>query len=125
MTELEFHDDFKPLVQLANVNPMLRPIDVEDLSGLPPGMILVAEIDVLFDGQQAYAQRLREAGVDIEFVVGEGMPHVFTSFASPDAICERLFSAGLRCYEQSVESLIQRRRNHAIRSCCHPGSFGV
>ena len=81
MTELEFHDDFKPLVQLANVNPMLRPIDVEDLSGLPPGMIPVTEIDVLFDGKQAYAQRLREAGVDIEFVVGEGMPHVFTSFA--------------------------------------------
>ena len=37
------------------------------------------EIDVLFDGQQAYAQRLREAGVDIEFVVCEGTPHVMPS----------------------------------------------
>ena len=60
---------------------MLRPIDAEDLSGLPPPMLLVSEINVLYDAQQAYAERLAEAGIEVEFVVGEGMSHIFTSFA--------------------------------------------
>ncbi len=64
-----------------HVNWMLRPSDVEDLSGLPSAFVLVAEVDLLFDSQVNYVERLKTAGVDVELVIGKGMPHIFTSFA--------------------------------------------
>ena len=43
----------------------------------------------------AYADRLRTAGVDVEFVVSEGGPHGFVSLAPLASISQRLFdSAG-------------------------------
>ncbi|NIB38174.1 alpha/beta hydrolase [Pseudomaricurvus alkylphenolicus] len=57
-----------------------RPAD-NDLKGLPPAMVLVAECDFLFEVGKIYAEKLDSAGVAVEFLVGEGMPHQFTSLA--------------------------------------------
>lgn len=57
---------------------------LEDLSGLPPAMILNGEADVLRDEGEAYARRLREAGVEVTQVRFQGMIHDFVMVNSLD-----------------------------------------
>jgi acetyl esterase/lipase len=52
-----------------------------DLSGLPPAWIGVGDIDLFHDEDRAYAERLREAGVDVAFDVTPGAPHAFEGWA--------------------------------------------
>jgi len=54
-------------------SPMLRP----SLKGLPPALIISAEFDPLVDENEAYAKRLKEAGVATDYVCFPGMIHPF------------------------------------------------
>lgn len=49
----------------------------EDLSGLPPAWIGVGTLDLFYDEDVAYAQRLTEAGVHCDLHVVEGAYHGF------------------------------------------------
>jgi acetyl esterase len=57
--------------------PDNAPLLVEDLSGLPPAVVATAEFDPLRDEGAAYARRLREAGVPVTFLPGDGLVHSF------------------------------------------------
>jgi acetyl esterase/lipase len=50
---------------------------VEQLKGLPPALIQVAESDILHDEGTAYGRKLDEAGVDVTLVQYDGMIHDF------------------------------------------------
>lgn len=51
--------------------------DIDQLAGLPPAFLLVDEADVLRDEGEAYAAKLRAAGVDITTVRYDGITHDF------------------------------------------------
>jgi acetyl esterase/lipase len=50
---------------------------IEQLQGLPPALIQVAESDILRDGGEAYGRKLDEAGVKVTTVRYNGMIHDF------------------------------------------------
>ncbi len=62
-------------------NPELAPLRTPDLSGAPPAIVVVAEYDPLRDDSLHYAQRLRDADVEVTLLHYEAMPHGFFSRA--------------------------------------------
>jgi acetyl esterase len=57
--------------------PDVSPLRAQDLSGLPPALIIASAADPLRDDSVRYAERLRAGGVMVDLRVFDGMPHGF------------------------------------------------
>ena len=67
------------------VNPYVSPLFAEDVSNLPKAYLIHAECDILLDQGLEYAERLKEAGVEVTYRIFQGMPHDFLFFAFPES----------------------------------------
>jgi acetyl esterase len=73
-----FWDAYAPDVD-RRAEPYASPLRASDegLAGLPPALVIVDEADVLRDEGEAYAARLRKAGVAVTTVRYDGITHDF------------------------------------------------
>jgi acetyl esterase/lipase len=78
-------------------DPRASPIRTADLSGLAPALVVTAGFDPLVDQGEAYAKRLRDAGVPVVYRCYDGLSHGFTAFTgvvpAADIACREI--AGL------------------------------
>lgn len=77
--DMDFYDS-RYLADAAEAgNPRVSPLAAPDLSGLPPAIVVAAGFDPLRDEVIEYAERLREAGVEVEVQRVPGLPHGFAN----------------------------------------------
>jgi acetyl esterase len=77
------------------------PLRAPDLAGQPPTLVITAGFDPLRDEGQAYAERLRAAGVDVVHREYPGQIHAFVSLT-------RVIPQGLACTYEVADYLRQR-----------------
>jgi acetyl esterase len=80
------------------LDPRVSPSRTEDLSGLPPALVITAEYDPLRDQGAEYAEKLRAAGVEAEHVPYAGMMHGFFQMGG-------VIDAGREAIERSAAAL--------------------
>lgn len=73
---------------LPNVSPYAAPARRDDLSNLPPAWIGVGTLDLFFDEDIAYAQRLESSGVPCETYIVPGAFHGFDALFSTTRVAQ-------------------------------------
>jgi acetyl esterase len=93
-----FMDNYIPDPQ-DRKSPLASPMLRQSLKGLPPALVISAEFDPLVDENEAYAERLKAAGVPCDYVCFAGMIHPFFTLGgvvADSARAEALIAAALR-----------------------------
>ena len=81
-------------------DPYAFPLAAEDLSGLPPAIVVLGGCDMLRDEGRAYGEKMRAAGVSVKEVCYAGQPHGFVNFGgfpAADAAFEEIGTWLRRC----------------------------
>ena len=93
-----FMDNYIPDPQ-DRKSPLASPMLRDSLAGLPPALVISAEFDPLVDENEAYAERLKAAGVQTDYVCFPGMIHPFFTLGGvveDTAKAEGLVAAALK-----------------------------
>jgi acetyl esterase/lipase len=76
-----------------------------DLGGLPKTWIGVGDVDLFFDEDRAYAERLRASGVDVTFEVVSGAPHGFEIWARDSALARAYIEGAQAWLGRALEAV--------------------
>jgi acetyl esterase/lipase len=77
----------------------------EDLRGLPPAWIGVGDIDLFYEEDRAYAERLHAAGVDVTLDVVTGAPHGFGAWAPETQIARTFVARGHAWLQRCLDAV--------------------
>lgn len=84
------------------VHPLACLADYPDVSGLPPAVMLLAEVDVLRDEGAAMAHRLLQSGVPVVVHKAAGMFHGFANFSAMSPAVEQVLRQGVESLQWPV-----------------------
>ncbi len=82
-----------------DVSPYAAPARADDLAGLPRTYLVVGDMDIFRDEDIAYAGRLSNSGVPVEFHLVPGAPHGFDFLAPASAISQRAYADEVRALQ--------------------------
>ena len=89
----------------APAHPLASIMQYPDVAGLPPAVLVTAELDILRDEGEGFAKRLKQVGVPVSTMRAEGMLHGFANFSTLVPTVARL-----------LEAACSRLRNHSGRT---------
>lgn len=92
-------------------DPRGAPLQVADLSGLPPTQVMLAALDPLRDEGLALSARLNQAGVPVSVLECHGLPHGFLALAG----CSAAARAAQRQFGRALGDRLRV-------SCLQPGA---
>lgn len=76
----------------SSVFQYAAPSRAESLQNLPPAYIDVGSLDIFLEENKVYADRLKEAGVNVEYHMYNGVPHGFEFRAEGTEVLSRTLS---------------------------------
>ncbi|RQS58400.1 alpha/beta hydrolase [Burkholderia sp. Bp8963] len=94
-------------------SPYVSPLRAASHEGLPPVTLLACEYDPLRDEAQAYAERLRQAGVPVDLAVLPGMVHACIHMCGVTQAARSLFElAGTHIRRAFQRRALRRQVSH-------------
>lgn len=86
---------------LERPDPYAAPL-LANLAGLPPAFLAIPECDLLAEQSYAMAERMKEAGVDVTFVVYRGATHSFLEAMSIARVARRAIEDGANWVSEAL-----------------------
>jgi acetyl esterase len=106
--ELQWHQDNYLPSPAVRHDPLVSPLEADDLAGLPPALVVTAQCDPLHRQGELYAQAVERAGGAVEHLRYDGMVHGFVQVPSE-------FEEGADALRRAGDALARSFRSEAAR----------